>query len=906
MRGLLFILMILNIQSAAQYSDNSLEFIENRGQILDMEGNLRADILYVGDGGGAKIYLRQGAISYVLTMDNEEEEELETLNTKHETLRGHRVDMEFVNANMDAKTRVEEPTQGYFNYYLGHCPEGITEVKAHRKVIYENVYPNIDVVFYGGINQQPATSNQQPATRMEYDFVVKPGGNVEDIILRYKGAERIEIKEGKLHIKTSLDEIKEEIPEVYQIIEGERVKVKAAYVLEGNEVNIKVGNYDRSKSLIIDPWITYYGGGGLDWGLVTATDGSGNVMITGKTGSIDFPVTPGAFQTSYGGGTWDAFVVKLDAAGNRLWATYYGGSAWDQGAGIATDGSDNVLITGYTASTDFPVSVGAFQTNNAGGPFGHDAFVVKFDAAGNRLWATYYGGSDDENFSTVCGGIATDGNDNVLITGKTGSIDFPVSPGAFQTSYGGGALDAFVVKFDSAGNQLWATYYGGSTWDDGYGIVTDGNDNVVISGRTASPDFPFTAGAFQTSPGGGGFYDAFVVKLDAGGNQLWATYYGGSDWDQGDGIATDGSGNVVITGLTKSTDFPVTAGAFQTSYGGGAAVGGDAFVVKLDPAGNQLWATYLGGSDREEGFGIAVDGSDNIFVCGDTYSTDFPIIPGSFQTANGGAPGDEDNYMVKFDPDGNLVCGTYLGGSGHDEMYVCGNIAVYGGVVYMTGMAEDNYPVTAGAFQTVLGGGNWDAWIAQLCDDCTMNCSISMTVNASALPDTICQDSCTNLNASAAFGTGTYTYGWTSIPPGFTSSAQNPKVCPDITTTYIVTVDDGDTTATASVKVSVIDCDTTERIFFIPNSFSPNKDGENDTLLVRGSGIKNIKLFIYNRWGEKVFESRPDNSVGTATEGWDGTYKGRKLNTGVFAWYAEVEFEDGDRIYRKGNVTLVR
>jgi len=174
-----FFLVALFQISTLIFAGNNLEFIENRGQIIDMEGNLRSDILYVGDGGGTKIYLRKGGVSYVLTMDpeysgtidNEEDEELETLNNKHETLRVHRVDMEFVNANMDAKIRVENPTQGYFNYYLGHCPEGITGVKAHRKVIYENIYSNIDVVFYGGIKEG-----------MKYDFVVKPGGKVENII----------------------------------------------------------------------------------------------------------------------------------------------------------------------------------------------------------------------------------------------------------------------------------------------------------------------------------------------------------------------------------------------------------------------------------------------------------------------------------------------------------------------------------------------------------------------------------------------------------------------------------------------------------------------------------------------------------------------------------------------------
>jgi len=200
MKRLLFILIILNLQSVAQGIGNNLEFIENRGQVVDMEGNLRPDILYVGDGGGAKIYLRKGGVSYVMSevegLEEIEELEEEIEHEKNEIekkkkqeklaaleanakLKIHRVDMEFVNANIDAKIRVEEPTQGYFNYYLGHCPEGITGVKAHRKVIYENMYPNIDVVFI------PPLQRGIKGDLLEYDFVVKPGGNVEDIRLRY-------------------------------------------------------------------------------------------------------------------------------------------------------------------------------------------------------------------------------------------------------------------------------------------------------------------------------------------------------------------------------------------------------------------------------------------------------------------------------------------------------------------------------------------------------------------------------------------------------------------------------------------------------------------------------------------------------------------------------------------------
>jgi hypothetical protein len=334
-----------------------------------------------------------------------------------------------------------------------------------------------------------------------------------------------------------------------------------------------VTKLDASGSRLV--YSTYIGGSNLDYALAIAIDGSGNAYVTGLTNSIDYDVTPGAFQTTYGGGFNDVFVTKLNASGSGLvYSTYLGGSDADWGCGIAVDGSGNAYVTGYTESPDYDVTPGAFQTTHRGRSY--DIFVTKLDASGSGLvYSTYLGGSDDDWGY----GIAIDGSGNAYVTGGTGSPDYDVTPGAFQTTYGGGFNDVFVTKLDASGSRLvYSTYLGGSSGDVGSGIALDGSGNAYVTGNTHSTDYYVTSGAFQTT--NERFQDVFVTKLNASGSGLvYSTYIGGDNSDYGYGITVDGSGNVYVTGTTASTDYDVTAGAFETKSGGGI----DAFVTKLCP-----------------------------------------------------------------------------------------------------------------------------------------------------------------------------------------------------------------------------------------------------------------------------------------------------------------------------------
>jgi hypothetical protein len=385
-------------------------------------------------------------------------------------------------------------------------------------------------------------------------------------------------------------------------------------------------------------YATFLGGSSGDGGYPIAVDGAGSACVTGWTGSSDFPTTVGAFDTSHNGYI-DAFVVKLNADGTGLaYATFLGGSDQDASYGIALDGPGSAYVTGDTGSSDFPTTPGAFDTSYNGDD---DAFVVKLNADGTGLvYASFLGGSKGEDSWA----IAVDGAGSAYVTGDTESSDFPATPTAFDTSFNGGMTDAFVVKLNADGTGLaYATFLGGSGGGEwGCAIAVDSMGNAYVTGDTGSWwDFPTTPGAFDTSHNGE--VDAFVVKLNADGTGLaYATLLGGSDWDTGKAIAVDGVGSAYVAGYIKSSDFPTTVGAFDTSYNGGYR---DAFVVELSTDGTELvYATFLGGSDDDGGCAIAVDGVGSAYVTGFTKSSDFPITPGAFDTSHNS----EDAFVVKL------------------------------------------------------------------------------------------------------------------------------------------------------------------------------------------------------------------------------------------------------------------
>lgn len=333
------------------------------------------------------------------------------------------------------------------------------------------------------------------------------------------------------------------------------------------------------------------------------------------------------------------------------------GSQHDSGNGISVDPAGNIYIAGSTSSVDFPLQ-NAFQ--NTLGTTNSDAFITKFDPTGKLVYSTFLGGSHQD----VAWGIATDPSGNVCIKGFTSSADFPTHA-AFQYSRKG-TDDVFVAKLDPNGALVYSTYLGGNSREDGRGkIAMDASGNAYVTGGTESAFFP-TQNAFQSSKGGQ--WDAFITKLSATGTLVYSSFLGGDDFDTGRGVAVDLSGNVCISGYSRSFDFP-TQNAFQSTKGGGPAKGGghyDAFITKLDPNGSVIYSSYLGGSAIEESESVDVDALGNAYISGTTYSTDFPTQNALQSSLNGYS----DAFVSKLDPNGAVIYSTYLSAHyaawGHD------------------------------------------------------------------------------------------------------------------------------------------------------------------------------------------------------------------------------------------------
>jgi gliding motility-associated-like protein len=790
-------------------------FIENVGQMKDMDGNPVPFVFFKAEAPGMNIYITKKGITYLFFKKEKKEKKNEKgecllADTEEENIKieWERMDVELKGCSIKKENIIKENASiTHFNFFYPHCSNGIYGVKEYKKIIIKEVYPGIDWVLYNSSEKG-----------FKYDFIVHPGADYKNIQLIYKSKKRIAINaEGEIEVHTRSGNMKEQSP--VSFYEGKELKTifKQNYQKNisingdnGFETSIAfyfpLVNFDLTTSnLIIDPqltWATFYGGGNFDDPMSVDTDNSGNVFVTGRSQSTNFPVqNAGTFFQGINAGSYDAFILKFDNAGFLLWATYYGGTAWDEGNSIVTDNSGNVFVTGRTQSTDFPVQNAGtfFQGINAGN---NDAFILKFDNLGNRLWATYYGGSGED----ICMSITTDNSGNVFVTGRTQSTDFPVqNAGTFFQGINAGSYDAFILKFDNLGNRLWATYYGGSSNDDyGFSITTDNIGNVFVVGDTYSYNFPVqNAGTFFQGTSAGSL-DVFILKFDNAGNRLWATYYGGSGVDRGFSIATDNSGNVFVTGGTSSTNFPVqNAGTFfQGSFGGSV----DAYILKFDNAGNRLWATYYGGSGTDYSFSptydnIAIDSCGNVYLGFETNSNPFPYLQNSCDgqyfdyTYNGGS---YDILLSLFNNSGNLLWCTYLGGDGSDygaPLTVDTNNSLFVGGD-CTGVTNNaTYPVTnpgGGAYYDPTFNGGNDGFIAKFCsapclcspyNGCIICTPPSVTITATGSLN--CTTNTVQITTTVTPSSG-ITYNWSG--PGIVSGSSTGTIIVNQGGTYNVTV----------------------------------------------------------------------------------------------------------------------
>lgn len=717
---ILFFLAISNSISAPPENTKAI-FVQNRGQILDNDGNLRPDIAFTAEMSGMKLFFTPNGVSYVFVKtENPKLSQNLSLTASHPVLSQKkiavfRVDMRLLGANPNPKIVAEGISDEYCNYYFAHCPDGITNVPLSRKIVYESIYPNIDLVYYSNFNG------------LKYDFVVKAGGNPSDIKFDYVGAESVRLTdEGKILASTSLGNLEEESPLTYQTADGKQVIIPSRYELKNGIVSFAVAKFDLVQNLTIDPqvvWATFVGGTGDESYCGLARDSSNNILFAGGTTSVNFPVSVGAWQSKISGNS-DLFVMKISDDGTKkIWSTYYGGTGIDDGGylygTVATDRSKNILVGGLTQSANFPTSAGAFQAKNAGKS---DMVIVKFDSTGKRVWATYYGGKLED----ACDFISTDNKNNVLLAGYSHSVDFPVSAGAFQKTYPGAfSQNPVIVKLDSNGKQLISTYFGGtsafSEWANE--IAADAKGDIVVVGRAASYNFPTTSGAFkETSDGSNSDY--FIAKFSATGSLLWSTLYGGDSDDTGNSFCFDAQGNIIVVGSTQSANFPIATDAIQKNLAGTTSES-DIGIVMFDSTGKRLWASYFGGNHRDAGAKVRVDKTGNTWITGSTNSTDFPVTLDALQTQLNG--NSDDGFILELDKSHQKIWSSYHGGSGTEYANSleidADNMPLMGGVT-----TSPDLNSTPNTIQPKFGNGFSDGFLLKL-----NGCSFTPTIKTTGI-----------------------------------------------------------------------------------------------------------------------------------------------------------------------------
>ena len=590
-------------------------------------------------------------------------------------------------ANTDVSASGEDKQAGVVNYYIGNDESKWVEgVETYKQVRYEGVYDGIDLIYYGN-----------RAGNLEYDLQVAAGADAAQIKLDYSGAESVTKQaNGDLVIDTGTRQVVQKAPLVYQETAEARLLVPGSYdVGADGKVSIKLDDYDRTKSLVVDPVIgfsSYHGGSTAENGTAqqggVAVDASGNMYMTGATTSADFP-TASAFDGTIAGSS-DAYVTKVDSNGNLVYSTFLGGSLADAGFAIAVGGSGNAYVTGTTTSADFPTASAADGTMSGSS----DAFVTALNSSGGALvYSTYLGGSAAETGYA----IDVDSSGNAYVAGTTSSADLSVVSADQATLQG--SSDAFVSVYTSVGAVTRTSYLGGNGDDNAYGIAVDGggSGSYTVVGDTTSTDLS-TVSAAQAMNGGG--TDAMVVKYNPAGTKILSTYLGGTGNDTAYGVHEDGSNNVYVVGETFSADF-TTASADQSTYGGS----GDAFLTSYDGSGNINYSTYFGGSGAETGYGITANSSGVVFAVGRTTSSDLPTASATQSSAGGSG----DGFVAGYSASGSRLFSTYLGGTGADTAEAVTRIDDNVIVAGVTGSSDFT---TASAFQGAIGGST-DAFLTR-------------------------------------------------------------------------------------------------------------------------------------------------------------------------------------------------
>ena len=660
-------------------------FIENNGQITDMNGDAANHVLFVSQLPHLDIFITETGITFLF-----KEKIPKDKSGKYQKYNWQRVDLELKNAIISRQqVKKENPCICSYKYYTAQSANEIIS-NNFGYLIFSNIYPGIDWELI-----------QTENAGFKYNFIIHPYADPNQIQLNYHSALPVELNDaGEIVVKSNTGVLQEFAPVSYYQGSGEIIS--SSFKQNSQEINqtkfcYQLEQYDASETIIIDPelyWATYYGGNKEECFNSVTTDNSGNLILVGWTDSPNFPVlTAGTFYQGTKSANEDAMIVKFSPDEERLWATFYGGNEEDWAYSVTVDETGNIFVSGETVSSNFPVyNAGTFYQGALNGD--EDVFILKFDNDGNRLWATYYGGDKKEGgFS-----ITHDASGNIFVTGYTESTDFPkLNAGTFYQSTMAGIQDAFILKFSNTGTRLWATYYGGNLYDAGNSIASDASGNIFITGDTKSSTFPVYNSGTYYQPLMAGDTDLFILKFSNTGSRLWATYYGGSSADYGHSIITDNYDNIYLAGWTESTDLPVQdmGNYFQAANAGSY----DGYLLKFENDGTRLLSSYFGGNGREDlnkWDALASDQCGNIYFVLTSFSDDMPVYDaGCSSYYDAVYDGFGDLFITRFTNDNLITWATYYGYDNEDLNACIGISQLDGNSLYMTGQYNEYDPGAA-------------------------------------------------------------------------------------------------------------------------------------------------------------------------------------------------------------------
>jgi gliding motility-associated-like protein len=757
-----------------------LKFEENKNQ-FDPDVLYEVDLVKSG-----KLFLEKNCFTYLFWNPNDVERMHHPENGGKPTdwkdgvtVHFHSFKAEFLGANSDPEVTAKDPVSYYKNYFVGNDEnKWASDVRLYNEITYSELYPFIDQRIYSNENS------------LEYDFTVSKGGDPSAIRIKYSGADKVSLKNGNLFIETSQGNITQQNPYAYQIIDGIKTEVRCNFRIDNEVVSFDFPDgYDKYETLVIDPTLivsTYSGSTADNWGYTATYDQAGNIYAGGIANDFGYPTTLGAYQTVFGGGgtggnfyAFDISLTKYNPNGTALlFSTYLGGSDNEQPQSIVVDNNDNLFVIGRTWSSDFPVTAGAYDASYNGGS---DIIVTKFNPGGTALLgSTFIGGSGDDGVNITAdfytwnslkynygddgrSDIEVDPSGNCYVASSTQSSNFPVTAGAYQTTFGGGLQDAVVFKFNPSLSTLsFSTFLGGNANDAGYSIALNSSNEVYVSGGTSSTNFPTTPGVIH-STFQGGIADGFVTHLNSGGSAvLQSTFIGTTAYDQAYFVQLDQSFNVYLYGQTAGA-YPVTAGVYSNPNSG-------QFIHKMNSTLNvSAYSTVFGSGGFTPNVSPAaflVDTCENVYTSGwggqcipygsTGSTTGLPTTSNAFQNTTDGC----DFYFFVLKKNAlSLWYASYMGGGVGTDEHVDGGTSRFDkrGVIYQSVCAgcggTSNFPTTPGAWSQTNNSFNCNNAVVKI--DFQL---VNLFAVASAAPsDTICTGSTMNFTNNSV---GAVDYVW--------------------------------------------------------------------------------------------------------------------------------------------------